>query len=163
VSLAKLDDSHLRGIICFRKQFTILLFLKAKNGLITLFINISMLFYAINMDIVSLFADSSILFLAVLNLYLNLMYSTDLNEWISFIFNKKKTSKKGELVNDVLLFNFSFFNFSKTNKKHIKRCLFINGKVVIYYNLDFVNFLLRVGVYMGQLGLGLYKIKTRTI
>jgi hypothetical protein len=32
-------------------------------------------FYAINLDVVSLLADSSFLFLAMLNLYLNMMYS----------------------------------------------------------------------------------------
>jgi hypothetical protein len=46
---------------------------------ITLFVSMNMLFYAINLNDVSLFADSSFSFLAVLNLYLNLMYSTDLN------------------------------------------------------------------------------------
>jgi hypothetical protein len=34
-------------------------------------------FYAINLDAVSLFADSSFLFLAMLNLYLIMMYSID--------------------------------------------------------------------------------------
>jgi hypothetical protein len=54
--------------------------------IITLFVDMSM----INLDCVSFFADnSSFSFLAVLNLYLNLMYYTDLNEWISFIFSKK--------------------------------------------------------------------------
>ena len=46
-------------------------------------------FYAINMDDVSLFSDSSFLFLANLD-YIVLMYTINLNEWISFIFVKKK-------------------------------------------------------------------------
>jgi Ca2+/Na+ antiporter len=47
--------------------------------------------FVINLDDVSLFADSSFLFLAMLNLYLHLMYYIDdWNEWIS-IFLVKKT------------------------------------------------------------------------
>jgi hypothetical protein len=41
---------------------------------IILFVGI-LSFYAINLDVVSLLADSSFLFLAMLNLYLNMMYS----------------------------------------------------------------------------------------
>jgi len=44
-------------------------------------------FYAINVDVVSLFTDSSFLLLANLDLY---CIEINLNEWISFIFVKKK-------------------------------------------------------------------------
>jgi len=44
--------------------------------------------YAINLDVMSLFADSSFTFLAMLIL----MYSINLNEWISFCFCQKKSS-----------------------------------------------------------------------
>jgi len=59
---------------------------------IVIFVGICTLpFYAINMDVVSLFTDSSVLFLANLNLYCIVsMYSINLNEWILFIFVKKK-------------------------------------------------------------------------
>jgi hypothetical protein len=47
---------------------------------IILFVGILQLpLYAINMDAVRLFADSSFLFLAMLNLYLHVMYS--INYW----------------------------------------------------------------------------------
>jgi hypothetical protein len=46
--------------------------------------------YAINLNDVSLFADSPFMFLAILNMWFYLMYSIDWNEWISFFFNKKK-------------------------------------------------------------------------
>ena len=60
--------------------------------ILVIFVGIDTLpFYAINMDDVSLFTDSSFLFLANLDLYcIVLMYSINLNEWISFIFVKKK-------------------------------------------------------------------------
>jgi len=48
-------------------------------------------FYAINMNVVSLFAYSSFLFLV--NLLVS-MYSINLNKWISFIFYKKNCQKK---------------------------------------------------------------------
>jgi hypothetical protein len=41
-------------------------------------------FYAINSDAVSLFADSSFMFLTMLNVYLYLIYFISLNELISF-------------------------------------------------------------------------------
>jgi hypothetical protein len=47
---------------------------------VTLFVGLSMPFYAINLDDMSLFADSSFSFLVMLNLYLYMMYSIDLNE-----------------------------------------------------------------------------------
>jgi len=56
---------------------------------IVIFVDISTLsFYVINMDVVSLFAYSSFLFLVTLNLY----YSINLIESISFFFVKKNTS-----------------------------------------------------------------------
>jgi hypothetical protein len=49
-----------------------------------------LLLYTINVDVVSLFADSSFLLLVMLNLYLHLMYSINyLNEWIPLFFSKK--------------------------------------------------------------------------
>jgi hypothetical protein len=53
-------------------------------NLIILFVGILSL-YSINLDAVNLFADSSLLFLAILNLYLHMMYSVNYwNEWIFF-------------------------------------------------------------------------------
>jgi len=49
--------------------------------------------YAINLDAGSLFAVSSFTFLAILMMLLYLMYSIDLNKWISFCFCKKKIRK----------------------------------------------------------------------
>jgi len=57
--------------------------------LIILFVGILPL-YAINLDVVSMFTVSSFTFLAILMMLLYLMYSIDLNEWISFCFCKKK-------------------------------------------------------------------------
>jgi hypothetical protein len=46
--------------------------------------------YAMNLDAVNLFSYSSFTFLAILNLYLYLMYSVNYwNEWISLFFVKK--------------------------------------------------------------------------
>jgi hypothetical protein len=53
---------------------------------IILFVGINLLLYVVN-----LFAYSSFSFLAMLNLYLHLMYSVNYwNEWISLFFSKKK-------------------------------------------------------------------------
>jgi len=60
--------------------------------LIILFVGILTL-YAINLDAVSLFTVSSFTFLAILMMLLYLMYSIDLNEWISFCFCQKKNLK----------------------------------------------------------------------
>ena len=57
--------------------------------LIILFVGILSL-YAINLDVVSLFAVSSFTFLVILMMLLYLMYSINLNEWISFCFCQKK-------------------------------------------------------------------------
>jgi hypothetical protein len=53
---------------------------------VTLFVSLSMPFYVINLDAVSLFADSYFSFLALLNLYLYLMYlSVWMNEYYVFV------------------------------------------------------------------------------
>ena len=57
---------------------------------IILFVDILPL-YAINLGVVSLFVDSSFTFLAMF--VSDVMYSINLNEWISFCFGKKKKSK----------------------------------------------------------------------
>ena len=61
---------------------------------IILFVGIlQLLLYAINMDVVRLFADLSFLFLAMLNLYLHVMYSINYwNEWISLFLSKKNNN-----------------------------------------------------------------------
>ena len=47
-------------------------------------------FYAINLGVVSLFSDLPFTFLAILTMLVYLMYSINLNEWISFSFSKNK-------------------------------------------------------------------------
>jgi len=62
--------------------------------LIILFVGI-LLWYAINLDVVSMFVVSSFTFLEILMILLYLMYSINLNEWISFCFcQKKKRDRK---------------------------------------------------------------------
>ncbi|RHN67142.1 hypothetical protein MtrunA17_Chr3g0099531 [Medicago truncatula] len=65
----------------------------SKDLNIVIYAGLSILsFYAINMNDMRLFADSSSLFLA--NLYCIVsMYSINSNEWISFIFSKRKRSR----------------------------------------------------------------------
>jgi hypothetical protein len=53
-------------------------------SVVALIVGLSMLFYAINLDVVSLFADSSFMFLTMLNVCLYLIYFISLNELISF-------------------------------------------------------------------------------
>ena len=64
---------------------------------IILFVGILPL-YAINLGAVSLFADSPFTFLAILIMLLALMYSNNMNEWISFVFVNKKTKKCETLI-----------------------------------------------------------------
>ena len=67
---------------------------------IILFVGILQLpLYAINIDAVRLFADSSFLFLAMLNLYLHVMYSINYwNEWISLFLSQKNKNKSSSAI-----------------------------------------------------------------
>jgi len=46
-------------------------------------------FYAINLSVVNLFTDSPFMFLPMLIMLLYVMYSINLNKWISICFCKK--------------------------------------------------------------------------
>jgi len=73
---------------------------------VMLFVGI-LLLYAINLG-VEFFSPYIHSFLAMLNMWLYLMYSINLNEWISFCFYKKK-----RINNEVYFFSYDMF-FSKT-------------------------------------------------
>jgi hypothetical protein len=72
---------------------------------ITLFVGMTTPFYAIKLDVVNLLLDLFFLFLATLNLYLNLMYSTNFNERISFILVKKTKNKNGSIIDQGCAWN----------------------------------------------------------
>jgi hypothetical protein len=73
--------------------------------------------YAINSDAVGLFADSSFTFLAKLNMWLYLMYSVDLNEWMSFYLCQKKYENDDSRFFAIIVWEWDVFRRYITKTK----------------------------------------------